>query len=67
MTSLSVTSTTVARLSKKRHMFLRMGLALFLLHHCQVHASTRASHSAREVASELILELVQLVDQVLIE
>jgi hypothetical protein len=38
------------------------GLALFLLHHCQVHASTRATHSAREVAGELVLELVPLVD-----
>jgi hypothetical protein len=28
---------------------------LFLLHHCQVHASTRAAHSAREVAGELFL------------
>jgi hypothetical protein len=43
------------------------GLALFLLHHCQVHASTRATHSACEVASELVLELVPLVDQVLLE
>jgi hypothetical protein len=39
---------------------------LFLLHHCQVHASTRASHGAREVAGELILELVPLVDRVLV-
>jgi hypothetical protein len=29
---------------------LAKGLALFLLHHCQVHACTRATHSAREVA-----------------
>jgi hypothetical protein len=39
MTSLSVTSTTVARLSKMPHV-LAQGLALFLLHHGQVHAST---------------------------
>jgi hypothetical protein len=37
---------------------LAKGLALFLLHHCEVHASTRAPHSAREVAGELFLELV---------
>jgi hypothetical protein len=29
---------------------------LFLLHHCQVHASTRAAHSAREVAGELFCD-----------
>jgi hypothetical protein len=46
---------------------LAKGLALFLLHHCQVHASTRATHSAREVAGELVLELVPLIDRVLIE
>jgi hypothetical protein len=46
---------------------LAKGLALFLLHHCQVHASTRATHSAREVAGELVLELVPLVDRVLLE
>jgi hypothetical protein len=28
----------------------------------QVHASTRAAHSAREVAGELLLQLVPLVD-----
>jgi hypothetical protein len=28
------------------------GLALFLLHHSQVYASTRSAHSAREVAGE---------------
>jgi hypothetical protein len=43
------------------HVFAK-GLALFLIHHCQVHASTRATHSAREVAGELFLELVPLVD-----
>jgi hypothetical protein len=48
------------------HVFAK-GLALFLLHHCQVHASTRATHSAREVAGELFLELVPLVDRVLLE
>jgi hypothetical protein len=41
---------------------LAQGLALFVLHHSQVHASTRASHGAREVAGELFLELVPLVD-----
>jgi hypothetical protein len=46
---------------------LAKGLALFLLHHCQVLASTRATHSAREVAGELVLELVPLVDRVLLE
>jgi hypothetical protein len=46
---------------------LAKGLALFLLHHCQVHASTRATHSTREVAGELFLELVPLVDRVLLE
>jgi hypothetical protein len=46
---------------------LAKGLALFLLHHCQVHASTRATHSAREVAGELLLKLVPLVDRVLLE
>jgi hypothetical protein len=46
---------------------LAKGLALFPLHHCQVHASTRVTHSAREVAGELVLELVPLVDQVLLE
>jgi hypothetical protein len=38
-----------------------------MLHHCHVHASTRASHGAREVAGELILELVPLVNRVLVE
>jgi hypothetical protein len=46
---------------------LAKGLALFLLHHCQVHASTRATHSACEFVGELILELVPPVDQVLHE
>jgi hypothetical protein len=46
---------------------LAKGLALFLLHHCQVHASTRATHRAREVAGELFLKLVPLVDRVLLE
>jgi hypothetical protein len=44
---------------------LAKGLALFLLHHVQVHASTRAAHIAREVAGELLLQLVPLVDRVL--
>jgi hypothetical protein len=44
---------------------LAKGLALLLLHHGQVHASTRATHSAREVAGELLLQLVPLVDRVL--
>jgi hypothetical protein len=43
---------------------LAKGLALFLLHHSQVHASTRAAHSACEVAGELLLQLVPLVDPV---
>jgi hypothetical protein len=46
---------------------LAKGLALFLLHHCQVHTSTRAIHSAHEVAGELLLKLVSLVDRVLHE
>jgi hypothetical protein len=46
---------------------LAKGLALFLLHHGQVHASTQAAHSAREVAGELFLQLVPLVDRVLFE
>jgi hypothetical protein len=40
---------------------------LFLLHHSQVHASTRAAHSAHEVAGELLLQLVPLVDRVLFQ
>jgi hypothetical protein len=43
------------------------GLTLFLLHHRQVHASTRAAHGAREVAFELLLQLVPLVDRVLVQ
>jgi hypothetical protein len=46
---------------------LAQGLALFLLHHGQVHASTRASHGTRKVAGELLLEMVPLVDRVLVE
>jgi hypothetical protein len=46
---------------------INKGLALFLLHHGQVHASTRASHGAREIAGELLLELVPLVDRLLLE
>jgi hypothetical protein len=46
---------------------LAKGLALFLLHHGQVHASTRAADSAREVAGELLLQLVPLVDRVLLK
>jgi hypothetical protein len=42
-------------------------LALLPLDHCQVHASTRASHGVREVAGELCLQLVPLVDRVLVE
>jgi hypothetical protein len=41
---------------------LAEGLALFLLDHGQVHASTRSAHGAREVAGELLLQLVPLVD-----
>jgi hypothetical protein len=44
---------------------LAKGLALFLLHHSQVHVSNRAAHSACEVACELLLQLVPLVDRVL--
>jgi hypothetical protein len=40
---------------------------LFLLDHCQVHASTRTSHGAREVAGKLSLELVPLINRVLVE
>jgi hypothetical protein len=40
---------------------------LFLLHHGQVHASTRAAHGTREVAGELLLQLVPLVDRVLVQ
>jgi hypothetical protein len=40
---------------------------LFLLHLSQVHASTRAAHGAPEVAGELFLQLVPLVDRVLFE
>jgi hypothetical protein len=39
---------------------------LFLLHHSQVHASTRSTHSAREVAGELLLQMVPLVDRVFV-
>jgi hypothetical protein len=46
---------------------LAMGLALFLLHRSQVHASTRATHSTCEVAVELLLQLVQLFDRVLLK
>jgi hypothetical protein len=46
---------------------LAEGLALFLLHHGQFHASTQAVHSAREVAGELVLQLVPLVDRVLVQ
>jgi hypothetical protein len=49
---------------KASHVFAQ-GLVLFLLHHGQVHASTRASHGTRKVAGELLLELVPLVDRVL--
>jgi hypothetical protein len=46
---------------------LAKGLALFLLHHCQIHASTRATHSTCEVAGELFLKLAPLVNRVLLE
>jgi hypothetical protein len=46
---------------------LAKGLALFLLHNSQVHASTRSAHSTREVAGELLLQLVPLVDRVLVQ
>jgi hypothetical protein len=35
---------------------LAKGLALFLLHHSQVHVSTRSTHSAREVAVNYPIE-----------
>jgi hypothetical protein len=40
---------------------------LFLLHHGKVHASARSAHGAREVAGELLLQLVPLVDRVLVQ
>jgi hypothetical protein len=46
---------------------LAKGLALFLLYHSQVHASTRATHSTREVAGKMVLQLVPLVDRVLFQ
>jgi hypothetical protein len=46
---------------------LAKGLALFLLHHGQVHASTRVAHCTHEVAGELLLQLVPLVDRVLLK
>jgi hypothetical protein len=67
MTSLSVTSTTVARLSRKVSHVLVERLALFLLDHFQVHAGTLAPHGAREVAGELSFQLVPLVDRILVE
>jgi hypothetical protein len=45
-------------LVEKASHVLAQGLALFPLYHGQVHAS----HSAREVAGELLLELAPLVD-----
>jgi hypothetical protein len=46
---------------------LAEGLALFLVDYVQVHASTRSAHGAREVAGELLLQLVPLVDRVLVQ
>jgi hypothetical protein len=46
---------------------LSQGLTLFLLHHGRVHASSLASHGTHEVAGELLLELVPLIDRVLLE
>jgi hypothetical protein len=46
---------------------LAKGLALFLLHHSQVHASTQAAHGTREVAGELLPQLVSLIDRVLLK
>jgi hypothetical protein len=46
---------------------LAEGLALFLLDHGQVHASIQSAHGAREVAGELLLQLVPLVDRVLVQ
>jgi hypothetical protein len=48
------------------HVFAK-GLALFLLHHSQVHASTREAHGAHKVLGELLLQLVPLVDRVIFE
>jgi hypothetical protein len=42
-------------------------LTLLMLDHHQNHVSTRACHGACEVASELGLQLVPLVDRVLVE
>jgi hypothetical protein len=55
-----------ALVEKASHV-LAKGLALLLLHHCQVQVSTRATHSARKVAGELFLKLVPLVDRVLLK
>jgi hypothetical protein len=60
-------STTVAHLSKKAAHVLVERLTLLLLDHRQIHVSTRACHGAREVAGELGLQLVPLVDRVLVE
>jgi hypothetical protein len=46
---------------------LAEGLALFLLHHSQVHESTQAAHSACKVAGELVLQMAPLVDRVLFQ
>jgi hypothetical protein len=40
---------------------------LLLLDHHQVYVSTRAPHGACEVASELHLQLVPVVDRVFVE
>jgi hypothetical protein len=42
-------------------------LALLLLDHRQVHASARVPHGTCEVAGELRLQMVPLVDRVLCE
>jgi hypothetical protein len=55
-----------ALVEKAPHVLAKV-LALFLLYNCQVHASTQTAHSAREVAGELFLQLVPLVDRVLLE
>jgi hypothetical protein len=67
MTSLSVTSTTVASLSKMRHIYWRSVSPCSCFDHHHVHAGTRAPHGSCEVAGELSLELVPLIDGVLVE
>jgi hypothetical protein len=55
-----------ALVEEAAHVFAEV-LALFLLLHSQVHVSTRSAHGTREVAGELLLQLVPLVDRVLVQ